>query len=88
LGEFDKLTMGWVTSADYLVMDVFRAMGIVMLPEIMLSQDVESGRLVCLLPDYTPPTRPLNLLYVRDRRMSPKLRSFVDFVVDRFSAQS
>ena len=46
-----------------------------MLPDIMVSEDVAAGRLVRLLPDYTPPVRPLNLLYLRDRRMSPKLRS-------------
>ena len=63
-------------------------MGIVMLPETMVSEDIASGRLVRLLPGYVPPSRPMSLLYLRDRRMSPKLRSFVDFVIDRFSAQS
>ena len=62
-------------------------MGIVMLPEIMLSEDIEAGRLVRLLPGYEPPTRPLNLLYLRDRRMSPKLRSFIDFTIERFGPQ-
>jgi DNA-binding transcriptional LysR family regulator len=60
-------------------------MGIVMLPEIMLSEDIDAGLLVPLLPEYTPPIRPLNLIYLRDHRMSPKLRSFIDFVVERFS---
>jgi DNA-binding transcriptional LysR family regulator len=63
-------------------------MGIAMLPEIMVSKDIQSGRLVRLLPGYTLPVRPMSLLYLRDRRMSPKLRSFVDFVVDRFGAPS
>jgi hypothetical protein len=27
----------------------------------------------------------LNLIYLRDRRMSTKLRSFIDFALDRFS---
>jgi DNA-binding transcriptional LysR family regulator len=56
--------------------------------EIMVSEDIASGRLVRLLLGYAPPIRPMTLLYLRDRRMSPKLRSFVDFVVDRFSTQS
>jgi DNA-binding transcriptional LysR family regulator len=54
----------------------------------MLSKDIEDGHLVRLLPGYTPPIRPLNLIYLRDHRMSPKLRSFVDFVVERFSLKS
>jgi DNA-binding transcriptional LysR family regulator len=61
-------------------------MGIVMLPQTMLSEDVAAGRLVRLLPDYAPPVRPMNLLYLRDRHMSSKLRSFIDFVIARFAA--
>jgi DNA-binding transcriptional LysR family regulator len=89
-GEISVPVMGrmQVDSAQGLRRAALAGMGIVMLPEIMLSEDVDAGRLVCLLPDHAPPTRPLNLLYARDRRMSPKLRSFVDFVVDRFSAVS
>jgi DNA-binding transcriptional LysR family regulator len=40
------------------------------------------------LPDYAAPMRQINLLYLRDRQMSPKLRSFVEFVVERFGAGS
>jgi DNA-binding transcriptional LysR family regulator len=75
-------------SAEGLRRAVLAGMGIVMLPEILVSEDIKSGRLVRLLLGYAPPTRPLSLLYLRDRRMSPKLRSFVDFVIDRFSGQS
>ncbi|WP_061941970.1 LysR family transcriptional regulator [Collimonas pratensis] len=74
-----------VDSAQGLRQAALAGMGIVMLPEIMLSKDIEDGLLVRLLPGYIPPIRPLNLIYLRDRRMSPKLRSFVDFVVERFS---
>ncbi|MGA7974796.1 MAG: LysR family transcriptional regulator [Pseudolabrys sp.] len=75
-----------VDSAQGLRRVALAGMGIVMLPEVMVSEDVDAGRLVPLLRDYAAPTRPLNLLYLRDRRMSPKLKSFVDFVVDRFPA--
>ena len=75
-----------VDSAQGLRRAALAGMGIVMLPEIMLSQDIADGHLVRLLHGYTPPSRPLHLLYLRDRRMSSKLRSFVDFVVERFSA--
>ncbi|GGF13347.1 LysR family transcriptional regulator [Aliidongia dinghuensis] len=73
-----------VDSAQGLRRAALAGMGIVMLPEIMLSEDIEAGRLVPLLHGYTPPIRPLNLIYLRDRRMSPKLRSFIDFIVGRF----
>jgi DNA-binding transcriptional LysR family regulator len=73
-------------SAEGLRRAALAGMGIVMLPEIMLSKDVAAGRLVRLLPDYVPPIRPMNLLYLRDRHMSLKLRSFVEFVIERFAA--
>jgi len=74
-----------IDSAQGLRRAALAGMGIVMLPEIMLSEDIDAGLLVPLLPEYTPPIRPLNLIYLRDHRMSPKLRSFIDFVVERFS---
>jgi DNA-binding transcriptional LysR family regulator len=77
-----------VDSARGLHRAALAGMGIVMLPEILVADDVTSGRLVRLLPDYQPPTRPLNLLYVRDRRMSQKLRSFVEFIVERFGRKA
>ena len=92
-GSDGEITVPFVTrlqtdSAEGLRRAALAGMGIVMLPDMMVSRDIESGRLVRLLLGYTPPIRPMSLLYLRDRRMSPKLRSFVDFVVDQFSAQS
>ena len=59
-------------------------LGIVMQPEILLAGDIAAGRLVRLLPGYELPCRPMHIVYLRDRRMTPKLRSFIDFVVERF----
>lgn len=59
-------------------------LGIVMQPEVLLAGDVAAGRLVKLLPGYELPSRPMHIVYLRDRRMTPKLRSFIDFVVERF----
>jgi DNA-binding transcriptional LysR family regulator len=73
-----------VDSSEGLRRAALAGMGVVMLPEIMISNDLQAGRLVRLLPDYDHPARPINLLYLGDRRMLPKLRSFVDFIVGRF----
>ena len=59
--------------------------GIVMQAEIMLAEEVAAGRLVPLLVDYVPEPRPMHLMYPRDRQATPKLTTFVDFVVSRFS---
>lgn len=58
--------------------------GIVMQPEVLLEEDVTAGRLVRILPDVEAPSRPIHLIYPQDRRPTPKLRSFVDFVVTAF----
>jgi DNA-binding transcriptional LysR family regulator len=59
-------------------------LGIILQPCDMLRGDLASGRLVRVLPDYEPPSRPMHLLLAPDRRPTPKLRSFIDFVVRTF----
>lgn len=59
-------------------------LGIVLQPAILLQEDVRAGRLVQLLPGHTLPSRPVNVVYLPDRYRTPKLRSFVDFLVERF----
>ncbi|WP_337244841.1 LysR family transcriptional regulator [Luteimonas sp. gir] len=59
-------------------------LGIVLQPTILLEADMRAGRLVQLLPEYEPPARPMHVVYPADRYRSPKLRSFVDFLVAQF----
>lgn len=58
--------------------------GILLQPLELVEKELESGRLVRLLPRYEAPARPLHLIYPRDRRMPPKLTSFLDFSVRHF----
>jgi DNA-binding transcriptional LysR family regulator len=60
-------------------------LGIVLQPAILLEADVRAGRLVQLFPTHELPSRPMSVVYLPDRYRSPKLRSFVDFLVERFS---
>lgn len=60
-------------------------LGIVQLVEVLLAEDIAAGRLVKLLPDYQPPARPMNLVYLPDRRPATKLRAFIEFARKRFS---
>jgi DNA-binding transcriptional LysR family regulator len=61
-----------------------QGLGIVLQPTILLEADVRAGRLVQLLPDCELPARPMHVVYLPDRYRSPKLRSFIDFVLERF----
>jgi DNA-binding transcriptional LysR family regulator len=75
-----------IDNADALRRAVLRGLGIAMLPAILVDGDLRAKRLVQVLPDYAAPERQLNLLYLREQHSSPKLRSFIDFVVERFGA--
>jgi DNA-binding transcriptional LysR family regulator len=58
--------------------------GLAMLAEIVVAEEIAVGRLVPVLRDFMPPMRPLHLIYPRGRQATPKLNSFVDFVVAQF----
>lgn len=59
-------------------------LGIVLQPAILLQADVKAGFLVQLFPGYELPSRALSVVYLQDRYRTPKLRSFVDFMVEKF----
>ncbi|MHC8368461.1 LysR family transcriptional regulator [Pseudomonas sp. ZT5P21] len=56
-------------------------MGIVLLPDALVEQDLKDRKLVAVMQDYQPPSRPMSLMYAQDRYRLPKLRSFVDFAM-------
>jgi DNA-binding transcriptional LysR family regulator len=63
-----------------------RGFGLVLQPEALLSKEIESGQLVSVLEDYLPDGAPVHLIYPSDRRATPKLTTFIDFVIERFGA--
>lgn len=73
-----------VNNGQALRMAALSGLGIVMQPEVLLSEDLAAGRLVRVLPEHQPLARPMHLVYLPDRRLTPKLRSFIDFVEARF----
>ena len=61
--------------------------GIVLAGADVLRQAIDDGRLVRILPDYDPPSRPMHLVYAADRRQTPKLRAFIDAAVIAFGVR-
>lgn len=59
-------------------------LGVLLQPLEIVREALDDGRLVELLPGYSAPSRPLHVLYAPERRMTPKLRSFIDFAVANF----
>lgn len=58
--------------------------GIVLGYEHAIATDLAAGRLVRVLADFEVPCRPMHLLYAADRQMTPKLRCFIDRMLDVF----
>lgn len=58
-------------------------MGIALTPTFVVSADLKAGRLTEIMPTYRPPEQGLYILYPTSRYLSPKVRCFVDFMVDQ-----
>ena len=76
-----------VNSGEALISAALAGFGIAMQPQELVMPHIEAGRLVHLLPEYSIPSRPLHILYAPDRRLTPKLRSFLDFSARHFGRQ-
>jgi DNA-binding transcriptional LysR family regulator len=74
-----------VDHGEPLLHAALQGLGIMLQPMELVRDHIDDGRLLALLPDYPAPTRPLHILYAPDRRLTPKLRSFLDFTVARFA---
>jgi DNA-binding transcriptional LysR family regulator len=74
-------------NADVLRITAIAGGGIILCPTFIVGEDLRSGRLVRLLPDYPPPEQALHALYPPGRHLSAKVRSFVDFLVARFGGE-
>lgn len=60
-------------------------LGIAFEPDFIVAPDVRAGRLVRLLQDYEPPRAPIAAVYPSRRHLSAKVRTFVDFLAERFA---
>lgn len=77
-----------VNDASALHQCALKDMGIVMLPELLVRNNLQSGSLVQLLSNYELPSRPMNLLYYSHSRMPSRLRVFIDFVLEHFGRRT
>lgn len=76
-----------VDSGESLLPIAIAGMGVLLQPLELVQKDLSARRLVEVLPDFKIPTRPMHILYAPDRRITPKLRSFIDFAVAVFGAE-
>ncbi|WP_432463582.1 LysR family transcriptional regulator [Agarivorans sp. QJM3NY_33] len=72
---------------DALRMAAINNCGVVMQPDYVLINDIAQGHLVQVLPDWSYKPTPLYLTYHQDTRPSAKLRSLIDFLVERLGSK-
>jgi len=60
-------------------------LGVACLPRFLIEQDIEDGRLELLLPAYTTPEISIAVLYPSRRHLSPKVRLFIELLVERLA---
>lgn len=76
-------------SSESLRIAALAGMGLAVLPTYAIGRDLREGRLVALLPDWTPVGGPaeadtLYAVYLPSRFPSPKVRALIDFCVEQF----
>lgn len=73
-----------INQGDPLLAAAVAGLGVVLQPLELVRDALRDGTLVSLLPQYAVPVSPMNVLYAPDRRLTPKLRSFLDFAITSF----
>lgn len=74
----------WTNSGEALRAAAIAGQGLLLQPYELVADDLVNGRLIQVLTEYQPVVGSLHILYSRDRRMTPKLKSFIDFIVLKF----
>ncbi|MCF2949104.1 LysR family transcriptional regulator [Paraglaciecola aquimarina] len=68
-----------------LVDAALKGLGIVQLPDYYVHQHIQSGELVTLLDNYRESDEGIWAVYPRNRHLSPKIRSLVDFLAEHLA---
>jgi DNA-binding transcriptional LysR family regulator len=61
-------------------------LGIALLPTYLVGADLEQGLLQPVLGGYATPGLAIWAVYLRNRHLSPKVRAFIDFLLEHFRA--
>jgi DNA-binding transcriptional LysR family regulator len=55
--------------------------GLLLQPEVLVAEELENGKLIRVLEDFTPAPRPVHLLWRQDLRPLPKLTHFIAHLI-------
>lgn len=74
-------------NGDILLAAAIAGHGITVTPTFMCGEALASGRLECILSEYTMSDSAVFAVYPQNRHLSPKVRAFVDFLALRFGPE-
>jgi len=89
-GEIALTPKGNISLSDGAsVCDAARAgYGLAQLQDFFIDALIGRGQLVSVLDKFKPPAQPILLVYPQTRHLSPKVRVFVDFMVEKFKPRA
>jgi DNA-binding transcriptional LysR family regulator len=73
------------TNGEYLRDAAVSGLGVLLVPSFIAYRDIERGALVPLLTGFRPPQLEIHALYPPTRHLSHRVRTFIDFLVQRFA---
>ena len=71
-----------VSGAETSAAGVLQGFGLVQAPRYRFIDDLANGNLIEVLTDFPPTPTPLSVLYPSNRQLSPRVRVFVDWLVE------
>lgn len=80
---------GWmaVNDAESYVVCALRGCGLIQVPRFHVEAELRDGRLVAVLAEWPSPDMPLSALYPYRRQLSPRVRVFVDWLVELYKVR-
>jgi DNA-binding transcriptional LysR family regulator len=73
-------------AGDALRIAAIKGSGLINLPVYMVDKDIRQGRLIPVLVEYEVPKRSIHAVYLHRMHLSAKVRTFVDFLYERFKS--
>ncbi len=77
-----------VNDSDAYVACGLQGFGLIQPARYMVLPHLQSGELVEVLPQWSPASMPISVVYLHNRHLAPKVRAFVDWVTELFSGCS
>jgi LysR family transcriptional regulator for bpeEF and oprC len=71
-----------VNAGDIYLASCRAGLGMIQLPRYNVAADLAAGRLREVLPQHPPPPLPVSVMYPAQRQLSPRVRVFVDWLVE------